>query len=414
MLRSNRLALATAVQAGKQRLNSAVTQLKILIKVVIVKTENILTFRNRGLVIIDDYFPRLATAFRVAEFNRILEYFEDAVLYSTLADRTSFSNYAKSYPKFANRVRKFHPVRHLKGSGAYAVFLNNIFGCVEHLERHRLPFVFELYPGGGFRLNNAVSDAHLRRVFRSSMFRKVIVTQNITRDYLLHNKFCSERQIELIFGVVVLSNILNNEKNKRVQFEVDKDTFDICFVANKYTPRGLDKGYDRFIACAEILSARNPQARFHIVGEFTEKDIEIREPLQRVVTFYGPRVTSFFPQFYARMDLILSPNVPFAFVPGAFDGFPTGCCIEAALCGTALFICDELSLNDGRFKDGRDLVIIPRDPERIAEIVERYIRDPEQLKLLAANGQRAVRNLFDQEVQMTPRLRILDELLKNG
>jgi spore maturation protein CgeB len=71
-------------------------------------------------------------------------------------------------------------------------------------------------------------------------------------------------------------------------------------------------------------------------------------------------------------------------------------------------------LNNGRFKEGEDLVIIPRDPGRIAEIVERYIRNPAELRLLAANGQRAVRNLFDLRVQMAPRLRILSDLLKNG
>jgi glycosyltransferase involved in cell wall biosynthesis len=413
MLRSTRLPFHY-LQAAKRKLHSTTSILKLLIKAVAIKAENALSRRNQGLVIIDDYFPSLATAFRVAEFNSIFDHFQDAVLYSTSSDRASFAEYAACYPKFTNCVRKFHTSRRLKGSGAYLVFLNNIFGHLENLERYRLPFVFELYPGGGFRLNDVVSDARLRRVFTSSMFRKVIVTQDITRDYLLRKHFCSERQIELIFGVVVLSNILRNDTSKKLHFGIDKDTFDICFVANKYTPRGVDKGYDRFIACAEILTARNPQTRFHIVGDFTEKDIEIREQLQRFVTFYGPRVTSFFPQFYARMDVILSPNVPFEFGPGAFDGFPTGCCIEAALCGTALFTCDELNLNNKRFEDGRDLVIIPRDPERIAEIIERYIRNPEELKLLAANGQRAVRNLFDLEIQMTPRLRILFELLKNG
>ena len=308
MFRSNRLPFYY-LQAAKRKLHSATSILKLLIKAVAIKAENALSRRNQGLVIIDDYFPSLATAFRVAEFNSIFDHFQHAVLYSTSSNRAGFAEYARCYPKFTNRVRKFHASRHLKGSGAYLVFLNNIFGHLEYLERYRLPFVFELYPGGGFHLNDAVSDARLRRVFASTMFRKVIVTQNITRDYLLRNNFCSERQIELIFGVVVLSNILNNVTSKRTYPTVDKETFDICFVANKYTPRGVDKGYDRFIACAEILSSRYPQTRFHIVGDFTEEDIEIRGPLQRLVTFYGLRVTSFFPQFYAKMDLILSPNV---------------------------------------------------------------------------------------------------------
>ena len=106
-------------------------------------------------------------------------------------------------------------------------------------------------------------------------------------------------------------------------------------------PRGVDKGYDRFIATARILRGRHPEVRFHVVGNFTEEDVEITD-LHDCITFYGHRFTPFFPDFTRRMDIILSPNIPFMFKPGAFDGFPTGCCIEAALCGTAVFASDEL------------------------------------------------------------------------
>jgi len=376
-----------------------------------IRLKNVVSVRRHGLVIIDDYFPRLATAFRVAEFNSIFDHFKEAQLYSACPDKNIFPIYSDCYPQYSKRVHKFHPARRLTGSAAYVVFLNNIFCYLEYLERYRLPFVFELYPGGGFCIDETVSDARLRKVFSSSMFRKVIVTQSITRNYLLKKNFCRDEDIAFIFGVVVLSNVLNNQAAERTHFGVDKDLLDICFVANKYMPRGVDKGYDRFIRCAEILSARNSQVRFHVVGEFNESDIEIRGALQNRITFYGPRVTSFFPRFYARMDLILSPNVPFVSAPGAFDGFPTGCCIEAALCGTAMFMCDELNLNQGRFEEGRDAVIIPRDPELIAGIVEKYMQSPSELKSLAENGQRAVRNLFSLEVQMAPRLRILSALL---
>jgi glycosyltransferase involved in cell wall biosynthesis len=175
-------------------------------------------------------------------------------------------------------------------------------------------------------------------------------------------------------------------------------------------PRGVDKGYDRFIASARILRGRYPELRFHVVGDFTEEDVEVTD-LRDCITFYGHQFTPFFPGFYSRMDIILSPNVPFLFSPGAFDGFPTGCCIEAALCGAAMFVSDELAMNEDRLKDGEEVVVIPCEPEQIAELVEKYVADPERLACLAQNGQRAIRNLFAVDVQTTPRLRLLSDLL---
>src|ERR1035441_953476 len=119
-------------------------------------------------------------------------------------------------------VRRFHPLRRLEGSAAYVIFLNNIFGHVEFLEKARLPFVFELYPGGGFYLNEAESDAHLERVVSSPMFRKVIVTQNVTRDYLLRKKFCEREEIEFIYGVVEASDALSEVPGRRVRYGADK------------------------------------------------------------------------------------------------------------------------------------------------------------------------------------------------
>ena len=398
------------MKAGMHRLRRAPSYCRSALDHASVVAENLLTRSNERLIIIDDFFPSLATTFRVAEINAILNHFKTAVVYSKCAYRQVFAQYAACYPQFAERVRKFHPLRCLKGSGAYVIFLNNIFAHIEFLEKARLPFVFELYPGGGFYLNDAESDAHLRRVFGSSMFRKVIVTQNVTRDYLIGRKFCGTNEIEFIFGVVEASDALSEVPGRRVRYGAGKRFLDICFVANKYMPHGLDKGYDRFIAASRILHARYPEVRFHVVGDFTEEDLEVTD-LRDCIIFYGHQFTPFFPEFYSRMDIILSPNAPFMFAPGAFDGFPTGCCIEAALCGVALFISDELSMNEDRLKDGEEVVIIPREPEHIADLLEEYVNDPEQLARLAENGQRAIRNLFAIDVQMTPRLRLLSDLL---
>jgi glycosyltransferase involved in cell wall biosynthesis len=213
-----------------------------------------------------------------------------------------------------------------------------------------------------------------------------------------------------VFGVVAPSDILGEAPAARLRYGLDKNTVDMCFVANKYMSGGLDKGYDRFIASARILSRRYPEARFHVVGNFTEQDSEIAD-LRDKITFYGHRPTAFFPEFHSRMDLILSPNVPFLFAPGAFDGFPTGCCIEAALCGTAVFAADELGMNEGRLRDGEEMAIISREPREIAETVGEYIADPQRLASLAQSGQRAIRRLFSLDAQMPLRLRVLSELL---
>jgi glycosyltransferase involved in cell wall biosynthesis len=273
-----------------------------------------------------------------------------------------------------------------------------------------LPFVFELYPGGGFYLDDAVSDAHLKRVVESPMFRKVIVTQSVTRDYLLSKKFCSEKEIEFVFGVVVLSGALGGAHGHRARYGLNKKSLDICFVANKYSPPVVYKGYDRFVAFARILVRRFPEAHFHVVGTFTDDDVELGDLRDRV-TFYGHQLTSFFSGFYSRMDLIVSPNMPFVARPGSFDGFPTGSCVEAALCGAAMFVSDELKMNQGRLKEGEEVVIISCEPEDIAETVGKYIAEPSLLAGLAQKGQRAIQKLFAIDVQMVPRLKVLSDLL---
>jgi len=376
----------------------------------LVIVENGVGRNQERLIVLDDLFPSLATAFRIAEINAILSHFPTAVVYSSWPSRRGFRNYATSYPGLAHRVRRFSPSRRLRGSAAYVVFLNNIFSYLERIEEARLPFVFELYPGGGFGLNEPTSNARLQRVFGSPMFSKVIVTQSIAREYLLQKKLCEEQKIEFIFGGVVSSDSLHDIPSQRARYGLDKETVDICFVADKYMPRGVDKGYDRYIECAHALSGRYPEARFHVVGNFTEVDVDV-SALRDRITFYGFRFTSFFPRFYSRMDIILSPNMPFVLSPGKFDGFPTGCCIEAGLCGTAVFATDELGMNEERLRDGEEIVIISPEPQQIAETVGEYIANPEQLASLGQNGQRAIRRLFSLDVQMSPRLRVLSDLL---
>jgi glycosyltransferase involved in cell wall biosynthesis len=285
--------------------------------------ENALPRNRNRLIILDEVFPSLTTGFRVAEFNSILRYFPDSTVYSTLSSRGEFRAYAQMHPALSNRVRRFSRNLAVRGAAAYVVFLNNTYNFIEPLEAAGLPFAFELYPGGGFRLDDNETDAKLSRVFRSPMFRNVIVTQSVTRDYLLKRSFCRAEQIEFIFGVVVASDVLGQIPSDRRRYGFGKTTLDICFVAHKYVQGGIDKGYDRFISCARILSNRHSDVEFHVVGPFDQSDADVGDLAGRI-RFHGVRPTSFFPSFYAGMDIILSPNTHSVLAPGAFDGFPTG------------------------------------------------------------------------------------------
>lgn len=379
--------------------------------------------RSTGLTILDDVFPLVLSPFRITEYNAYLDRWPDAIVRSTTAsfrnlqETRSFEQvldeYAEIYPQYRDRIFSFDPASSaevLKDSSlVYTVFLRNARLFLDLVHRYDLPFAFTLYPGGGFQLNNEASDRSLREVLSSPNLRKVLVTQKVSNEYLLEKEYCDPTKIEFVYGGVFPSRYLADHSVVKRYYRKDKSTFDVCFVAHKYTERGLDKGYDVFVEVAKLLSKVHEDVRFHVVGPFDDLDIPVEEIKDRI-RFYGSRPTEFFPEFYSGMDVILSPNAPFVLLPGAFDGFPTGGCIEAGLCGVAVLCTDPLNQNVA-FKDGQEIVVVPHDAEAICEVVGRYYAEPEALYELASNGQGAFRRVFDLEAQMDPRLRVLSEAM---
>lgn len=372
--------------------------------------------REAGLVILDDIFPHLLSAFRIAEYNAYLSRYEDAMVYSTgtsfiaLGDRRTFheirDEYLSYYPEFEGRVfpfRNINPRRRL----TYFIFLQGARNFMPLLEQSKTPFVFTLYPGGGFQLYQPDSDAVLSKVCSLPNLAKVITTQKISHQYLLN--FLEPEKIEFIYGGVFPTGRLAAHEVPRKLYRKEKPTFDICFVAYKYMAGGIDKGYDVFVEVARALGRMHDDIRFHVVGSFDESDIEIDDLGERI-KFYGVRQTDFFPEFYSSMDIILSPNVPFKILPGSFDGFPTGSCIEAGLCGVAVFCADPLDQNIA-FKDGEEIIIIPRRAGDICETISRYYHDYDCLRQLAQRGQEAFKVAFSIEGQLEKRFQILDKYL---
>jgi glycosyltransferase involved in cell wall biosynthesis len=383
-------------------------------------TQRIFPKTEMDLAVFDDLFPHPQSAFRLAEYNAYLDRFPNSRVYSTggalhlINKRETFRSvldeYAGNFPRFQDRVAPFPGIRGVKPKIAYCLFINNARWVLPLAQKAGAALVFTLYPGGGFRLRDPECDETLKRVCGSKNFRKVIVTQNVTRDYLLQNGICAAEAIEFIYGGAFPNHTNGQERPVKKRFGVAKDTFDLCFVAHKYMPQGRDKGYDIFIAAAKILARSCPQARFHVVGPFTESDLDVTE-LGARIRFYGSQRTEFFDGFYQRMDMILSPNASFVLQPGAFDGFPTGCCIEAGMCGVAVMATDDLNQNVA-FRDGVDIAIINRDARTISQRVEFYYQHPPALHELADRGQASFRRVFDFKAQMQPRFNVFENILR--
>jgi len=367
-----------------------------------------------SLLILDDMFPHLLSSWRVAEYNGYLERYDKSVVHSTagafrvIGDERSFTavreEFVAQYPQFAGRVFPFE-LKLPRAQFAYFLFLHNVRHFLRILDKSRTPFAFTLYPG--FQINDESSDMLLRKVCASPNLKKIITTQKLSHEYVLD--FIEAEKVEFIYGGVFPSSKLITGAPPRKYFQRDKATFDICFVAFKYMPKGIDKGYDVFVSVARALSRLYDNMQFHVVGRFDSSDIDVSDFKDRV-HFYGMRQTDFFPHFHASMDLILSPNVPFVCRPGAFDGFPTGACMEAALCGVPVFCTDILKQNIV-FKDGEEIVIVSRDTDEICELISHYYRNYDRLIQVGRRGQQAFERELGLDAQLPKRFRILDQYL---
>jgi glycosyltransferase involved in cell wall biosynthesis len=353
--------------------------------------------------------------FRLAEYGAYVRHFPHSALYSSYVQARGPADehvgaFAKAHPDLGARLRPFDPSRPVRCRLAYTVFLNNVLAFLNYFERHNLPFCFTLYPGGGMRIDDPPTDRRLRRVFTSPCFRKVIVTQDLTDRYLRRRRLCPPDRIEFLYGGLYPLEELARACPPKKLYPRDKPHFDVCFVAFKYSARGEDKGFDVFLDCAARLMSRAPETRFHVVGNFTEADVPADLPRDRFF-FYGPQPAEFFPAFYSEIDLILAPTRPSVICPGAFDGFPTGCCMEAGACGVAVLCTDPLGMNVA-LKDGEDLILIPHDAEWVAATVLDLYRNPDALYRLAERGRQTFRRVFGAGAQLEPRLRLLERCLK--
>ncbi len=377
-------------------------------------------------LIIDSQFPQKEPfAFRNSEIN---EYFKliDNVDSMTMCkifpeadagfghsygvDKAEYidnkNGYLSYYPENKNKIHFMEKGMNYRAKLAYSFFLAETRTLLPFYEKNKIPFVFVLYPGGLFGLDAEASDNILSRITTSKMFKGLIVTQKITKDYLESKNLCPVDKIHFIYGGFV--QFKKHEVKPKKLYKKDKQSFDLCFVAAKYSEGGLDKGYDLFIQVAKSIAKQSEDVYFHVVGGFTEDDIDISDIKDRI-KFYGYKKADFLAEFYSNMDIFLSPNRPFRLYDGNFDGFPLG--IDAGYCGVALFVADGLNMNQ-TYINMENIVIIKLNANKISDQIMYYHKNPSALYELSSKGQVVTQKVFDIKFQIEERIKVFENFVK--
>jgi glycosyltransferase involved in cell wall biosynthesis len=387
------------------------------IKAVFVRQKFVKGFYKNDLFIYDDIFPHPISGFRYEEFRTLLNGFKkskifvDPISYPEL--KTDVKNHKihildlmSKFPELGNKFIQKKINVNINTKLFYCVFLSNIHQNLAWLEKYKIPFVFTLYPGGGFQVEDLLSDQKLQKVLASPQFRKVIVTQLYTKEYLIENNFCNANKIEYVFGCVVPQLSLDRDRSFEKKYP-NKETFDIVFCAAKYMSKGLDKGYDVFVELAHSLTKKYDFVRFHVVGGFDKEEIDVTL-LDKKITFYGYQKFDDLATIYQQMDVIVSPNKPFLYGKGAFDGFPLGTVIEAALNGVVAIATDNLNQNTV-FENGKEIIITNGDVTSIENEIIKLIQNPEKLFDISKKGRNKFLEIYSNDYQMSPRIKLLTE-----
>ncbi len=371
-----------------------------------------------SVTVVDDIFPHPGSGFRFEEFSEILKALPDSEIITTGESckllggdgvEELLIEYKRKNPQFANRVHLKSLRTKIETKLLYCDFLGNAHHNLLPLsDALDTPFVFTLYPGGTFALDNKQSDEALAKVMSSPNFRKVIVTQTNVRDYLIRNKLCPPEKIELIWGVVVPQQNLELNLHK-IRYGFEKTSLDLCFVAHQYTPTGSDKGFDTFLETAKILSTKFENINFHIVGPWKEEEHDV-DGIKNL-NFYGVLSQQELNHFYKDKDAIVSPNKPNQIFHGSFDGFPTAAVTDASLRGVAMITTDPLNLNGEHFIDGKEIVITSNNPKAIATNIEYFIQNPATLASISEHGYKKSNFLYSIERQAARRVELIEQTL---
>jgi hypothetical protein len=371
-----------------------------------------------NLIVVDDTIPDFTGGWRIAEFEYYADKINDVIFYTDLycikhykVEENFYSlliKYREKFPKSKIIIKELKLFSNINAEFAYCIFFNNILRYFKFFEKHKIPFGYTLYPGGGFGLNVEHINKQLLEIHNSKYFRFVVVNQKVTLNYLIENNLCEEKKIKYIPSSPIDTNLISINNAKRY-FSFDKSTFDIAFIANKYSKGAVDKGFDIFCKLAHKLDEKYCFFRYHVVGDIEISDIPENININNI-EFYGRKPPDFFNKFFESIDVLISPNKPNILAKGSFDGFPLGSSILAGINGVLLMLTDELKENT-YLEDETDFILIKPDVEDISSKIEIIVNSPEILKSIGNSGKNKLRNIQSEEIQLKPRLEIIKTYL---
>lgn len=376
-------------------------------------------FKKKDIVIYDTIYPNPISGFRLEEFTAYLEYYENSSIYINPKDYQVINQHIDKHKLDLNEFNSKNRILHKKietinklsfpkSKLFYCVFLNNIYECLPHIHKNKINFLFTLYPGGGFDIKNEDSIRKIKEVINSEFFKGVIVTQNFTKQFLIEEMKCQPEKIFFIFGGIVPQYSISSKRERKI--ESKSETINICFAAAKYMKEGKDKGFDIFIDTAFELIKKNHNVHFHVIGGFNESDVDLKNTEDKF-TFHGYKDYSSLKNIFLEQDIILSPNRPFVLNEGAFDGFPLGTVVEAALNGVVPIVTDELDQNTVFNKE--EIIIAKPTTESFVNEVEILINDLNKLHLLSKKTQQKFREVYSNNHQLKQRINIINRLIND-
>ena len=233
----------------------------------------------------------------------------------------------------------------------------------------------------------------------------MIVTQPVTLDYLTEKFPFALRNVVYVYGGVLPTSAVSEVRKPSEQLQ-------IVFVANKYHPEGLDKGFDLFLGAMNTLTKAGMNFVAHIIGPWALEDIS-QEFRSTNFVLHGVVASSRLQKFLSEFDLAIFPTRSNELGNGTFDGFPTGSAVEAGLSGCVVLTTNPLG-QECPLTPGKDYIAIEASLDSIIQSVLSLNSDRESLNKLKKQSAYAFSQIFSLKNQMEPRLGVIKSLIEQS